>query len=322
MTRWALILTQQATWFEADCTKRSQSQSLGIFDRKFAIARFRRRKNDFLGVPSQKKTSLAFFDHNRQSQSIVPSFDIGFQKKKKTLVIVPIAMEIAIAIATPSLRLRYPQVWGKAGVGKTGASYVWQLCDADVTYPRFLPLVAPCGWDFNRGRGRGWESRPLSRFCFALVSKGSRHYSTTMARLSPLSGLERGGWGLPPVFGCEKGEIGASQSHSLSQRGSAVEGVKQRQYSIQPVEGATNNWQPATEARQKTDSKLYFKVEEKVCGWNKSVENKGRKYIFTILNLSRPPTKARAGLGLQDEKMVEVVSEACCSDQRLFTLFW
>ena len=33
-------------------------------------------------------------------------------------------------------------------------------------------LVAPCGWEFNRGRGRGWESRPLSRFCFALALKG------------------------------------------------------------------------------------------------------------------------------------------------------
>ena len=33
-------------------------------------------------------------------------------------------------------------------------------------------LVAPCGWELNRGRGRGWESRPLSRFCFALVLKG------------------------------------------------------------------------------------------------------------------------------------------------------
>ena len=33
-------------------------------------------------------------------------------------------------------------------------------------------LVAPCGWDFNRGRGRGWESRPLSRFCFAFILKG------------------------------------------------------------------------------------------------------------------------------------------------------
>ena len=60
-------------------------------------------------------------------------------------------------------------------------------------YSSNLCLVAPCGWDFNRGRGRGWESRPLSRFCFALVFKGLRHYSATIARLSPLSGLERGG---------------------------------------------------------------------------------------------------------------------------------
>ena len=33
-------------------------------------------------------------------------------------------------------------------------------------------LMAPCGWEFNRGRGRGWESRSLSRFCFALIFKG------------------------------------------------------------------------------------------------------------------------------------------------------
>ena len=36
----------------------------------------------------------------------------------------------------------------------------------------FFCLVAPCGWEFNRGRGRGWESWPLSRFCFAHVLKG------------------------------------------------------------------------------------------------------------------------------------------------------
>ena len=35
-----------------------------------------------------------------------------------------------------------------------------------------IGLVAPCGWEFNRGRGRGWESRPLSSFCFVLVFKG------------------------------------------------------------------------------------------------------------------------------------------------------
>ena len=35
--------------------------------------------------------------------------------------------------------------------------------------PARLRIVAPCGWEFNLGRGRGWESQPLSRFCFALV---------------------------------------------------------------------------------------------------------------------------------------------------------
>ena len=40
--------------------------------------------------------------------------------------------------------------------------------------------------------------------------------------------------------GCEIGGDRAFQSHSLSQRGpTVVEGLKQSQYSIQPVEGAT-----------------------------------------------------------------------------------
>ena len=52
------------------------------------------------------------------------------------------------------------------------------LSTPNVTGRRFhrrteiIPLVAPWGWEFNRGRGRGWESRPLSRFCFALILKG------------------------------------------------------------------------------------------------------------------------------------------------------
>ena len=37
---------------------------------------------------------------------------------------------------------------------------------------RVLSLVAPCSWEFNCGRGRGWESRSLSRFRFALILKG------------------------------------------------------------------------------------------------------------------------------------------------------
>ena len=38
-------------------------------------------------------------------------------------------------------------------------------------------LVAPCGWEFNRGRGRGWELQPLSRVCCVLIFKGGfRHY--------------------------------------------------------------------------------------------------------------------------------------------------
>ena len=35
----------------------------------------------------------------------------------------------------------------------------------------YQSLVAPCGWEFNRGRGCGWESQPISHFCFALVLK-------------------------------------------------------------------------------------------------------------------------------------------------------
>ena len=82
-----------------------------------------------------------------------------------------------------------------------------------------VALVAPRNWEFNCGRARGWESRSLSYFCFALTLKGWGHYDT-IAPLSrgwgPLSGLERG---VLPVCGCEIGRDRASQSHSLSQRG-------------------------------------------------------------------------------------------------------
>ena len=59
----------------------------------------------------------------------------------------------------------------------------------------------------------------LFRVCF---KRGLRDYRTTIARLSPLlvSGLGWGGWELLPVRGCEIGRDRASQSHSLSQRGS------------------------------------------------------------------------------------------------------
>ena len=67
-------------------------------------------------------------------------------------------------------------------------------------------LVAPCGWEFNRSRGRGWESRPLSRFHFALILKRVLDIIALLSRgWAPPSGLERGGWGLPPAFGCEIG---------------------------------------------------------------------------------------------------------------------
>ena len=75
-------------------------------------------------------------------------------------------------------------------------------------------LVAPCSWELYRGRARGWESRP-GRFCFALVLKGFSHYSTTIVRLSPLSGLERGGWELLPVWGWEIGRNCPSPSFVL-----------------------------------------------------------------------------------------------------------
>ena len=60
------------------------------------------------------------------------------------------------------------------------------------------------------------ENRGLYRvFVSRLFCRGFRHYSTTIARLSPPSGLERGSWGLPPVFGCE---IGPPNRTPLSQR--------------------------------------------------------------------------------------------------------
>ena len=69
-----------------------------------------------------------------------------------------------------------------------------------------------------------------------LFWRGFRHHST--ARLSPLSGLEWVGWVLLPVWGCERGRDKASQSTPYRRGGPiAVEGLKQRQYSLQPVEG-------------------------------------------------------------------------------------
>ena len=57
-------------------------------------------------------------------------------------------------------------------------------------------------------------------FVSRLFSRGFGHYSATIARLNPLSGLERGGWELLPVRGCEIGRDRAFQSRSLLQRGS------------------------------------------------------------------------------------------------------
>ena len=69
---------------------------------------------------------------------------------------------------------------------------------------------------------------------------GFRHYGTTIARLNSLDGLERGGRELLSVCGCDFGEIGPPNCTPYQRGGPiAVEGVEQRQYSIQPVEGAT-----------------------------------------------------------------------------------
>ena len=35
------------------------------------------------------------------------------------------------------------------------------------------PLVPPCVWEFNRARGRGWESQPLLRVCFRVCLKAA-----------------------------------------------------------------------------------------------------------------------------------------------------
>ena len=65
---------------------------------------------------------------------------------------------------------------------------LWAKCPSNVRTSRKVVqdfyqtyLVVPCGWDFNRGRGCGWESRPLSRFRFALRFKG---FWDTIAPLS------------------------------------------------------------------------------------------------------------------------------------------
>ena len=87
-------------------------------------------------------------------------------------------------------------------------------------FPEILGLVPRCGWEFNRGRGRGWESRPLSRFLFRTCFEGVWDTIAPLSRgWAPPSGLERGGWELLPGRGSEIGRDRAFQSRSLSQRG-------------------------------------------------------------------------------------------------------
>ena len=122
----------------------------------------------------------------------------------------PLLCRVLIFHGVLSPLRRYHAKWGIAAIASQ-CHVIWGLC-----------LEAPCGWEFNRGRGHGWESRPLSRFCFALVL----HYNTTIGRLSLLCGLERGSWKLLPVRGCEIGP----PNRTPYRRGGpiAVEGVKQR----------------------------------------------------------------------------------------------
>ena len=67
----------------------------------------------------------------------------------------------------------------------------------------------------SRSRTRLRIAAPVT-LLFRAVLKGFRHYSTTIAQLSFPDGLERGGWELLPVPGCQIGRDGASQSYSLS----------------------------------------------------------------------------------------------------------
>ena len=86
------------------------------------------------------------------------------------------------------------------------------------------------------------ENRNLYRiFVLRLLKKGFRHKSTTIARLSLLSGLEPGGWEFLVVCGCKIGEIGPPK-HTPYRRGGpvAVDWVKQGEKSIQPAGGANN----------------------------------------------------------------------------------
>ena len=93
-------------------------------------------------------------------------------------------------------------------------------------------LEAPCGWEFNRGRGRGWESRPLSRFYFALVLKGVLDTIAPLSRgRTPPKRFRRRRLRTPTtVFGCEIGrDRGLPIALPVAEGGPiAVEGVKQR----------------------------------------------------------------------------------------------
>ena len=80
-------------------------------------------------------------------------------------------------ILSPSVQLGTPRL------SEVVPERAWQLVmefPAVLRYFWPLTLVAPCSWEFNRGWGGGWESRPLSHFCFVFVfssgaSGGSLH---------------------------------------------------------------------------------------------------------------------------------------------------
>ena len=73
-------------------------------------------------------------------------------------------------------------------------------------------LVAPCSWEFNRGREGSRLPQPLSHFASCMFSRGFRHYSTTIALLSLLCC----GRVILPARVCDIERDRVWQSHSLS----------------------------------------------------------------------------------------------------------
>ena len=143
----------------------------------------------------------------------------------------------------PSSMCRFPTLMGRFPECLDGPFSLWEILWQQLIKKRGSKRFLISGPLLFRvpSRSRTWLRIVASisfsfRPCF---KEGFRHYSTTIAWLSFLGGLEWGGWELLPVCACEIGRDRASQSHSLSQRTSySGRGGEAEMVSIQPPQAA------------------------------------------------------------------------------------